>query len=257
MMTLLSIVALASTADYLQPSSLLVFVITALLDLSAVAIAIWTLWTTIWLHLGGQLRRAFQLISIGAFAFALSHLVDSMLQLLNLDYALLIHQGAVLTAILFFVPGLAGLTEFLPDSARQKNEPTLQLWPLAVGLVIIVGALSFILYGIEPLAEAWAFVGLDSGLVLLSGVCLALVVRTHLGGAVGRSLWLALLGLLIFSLAHPLQAWFYEETTIAPSLLGMVHRLIVIPAFFLFAFSLTNVARSVKFSPAVEIHAIA
>lgn len=248
MMTLLSLVSSALTASDHQPPPPLAIEITALLDLTAVAIAIWTLWTTVWLHLGGQLQRAFRLISFGGFAFALSHLLDSILQLLDLDYALLIHQGAVLTAILFFVPGLAGLTESLPASARQKNEPTLQLWPLAVGLVVVVGALSFILYGVDPLAEAWAFVGLDSGLILLSGVCLVLVIRARLGGAVGRSLWLAMLGLLIFSLAHPLQVWFYEETTIAPSLLGIVHRLIVIPAFFLFAFSLTNVARSVKFT---------
>src|SRR5579885_566052 len=179
MMTLLSIASLAA-ADYHQPLSLPAVVITALLDLSAVAIAIWTLWTTIWFHLGGQLQRAFRLISFGAFAFALSHLLDTILQLLNLDYALLIHQGAVLIAILCFVPGLAGLTESLPTSARQNSETTLQLWPLAVGLVVIVGALSFILYGVEPLAEAWAFVGLDSGLVLLSGICLALVIRAHL-----------------------------------------------------------------------------
>ena len=238
MMTLLSIASLAA-ADSHQPPSLLAVVITALLDLSAVAIAIWTLGTTVWLHLGGQLQRAFRLISFGSFAFALSHLLDTILQLLNLDYALLIHQGAVLTAILCFVPGLAGLTESLPTSARQKNEPALQLWPLAVGLVVIVGTLSFSLYGVESLAEALAFAGLDSGLILLSGICLALV------------------GLLIFSVAHPLQVWFYEETTIAPSLLGIVHRLFVIPAFFLFAFSLTNVARSVKFSPAVEIHLVA
>jgi hypothetical protein len=257
MMTLLSMVSSAFTASDQQPYPPLAIEITSLLDLAAVAIAIWTLWTTVWLHLGGQLQRAFRLISFGAFAFALSHLLDTILQLLGLDYALLIHQGAVLTAILFFVPGLAGLTESLPSSARQKRETTLQPWPLAVGLVIIVGALSFILYGIGPLAEAWAFVGLDSGLILLSGVCLALVIRARLGGAIGHSLWLALLGLLIFSLAHPLQVWFYEETTIAPSLLGIVHRLIVIPAFFLFAFSLTNVARSVKFSPTVEIHPIA
>lgn len=246
-MTLLSLIFAETTGQY-QPPSPLAIEITALLDLLAVAIAIWTLWTTVWLHLGGQLQRAFQLISFGGFAFALSHLLDSILQLLDIDYALLIHQGAVLIAILCFVPGLAGLTESLPAYTRQKKEPALRLWPLAAGLVIIVGALSFILYGVGPLAEAWAFIGLDSGLVLLSGVCLGLVIRARLGGAVGRSLWVALLGLLIFSLAHPLQVWFYEETTIAPSLLGIIHRLIVIPAFFLFAFSITNVARSVKFT---------
>lgn len=246
-MMLPSIVAFISAADSYQPPAPLAIEITALLDLTGVAIAIWTLWTTIWLRLGGQLHRAFRFISFGGFAFALSHLLDSILQLLNLDYALLIHQGAVLTAILCFVPGLAGLTGSLPTT-RQRETPSPQLWPLAVGLVVIVGALSFILYGLGPLAEAWVFVGLDSSLVLLSGVCLALVVRAHLGGAIGRSLWLALLGLVIFSLAHPLQAWFYEETTIAPSLLGIVHRLIVIPAFFLFAFSITSVARSVKFT---------
>ena len=246
-MTLLLIASFVAPAGSYQPPSPLAIEINALLDLTGVAIAIWTLWTTIWLRLGGQLHRAFRFISFGAFAFALSHLLDSILQLLNLDYALLIHQGAVLTAILCFVPGLAGLTDSLPTT-RQRSTPSLQLWPLAVGLVVIVGALSFILYGVGPLAEAWAFVGLDSGLVLLSGVCLALVIRARLGGAVGRSLWLALLGLVIFSLAHPLQAWLYEETTIAPSLLGIVHRLIVIPAFFLFAFSITSVARSVKFT---------
>ena len=248
MMTLLSIVSSAAGAGYNRPESPLAIEITALLDLTGVAIAIWTLWTTTWLRLGGQLQRAFRFISFGAFAFAFSHLIDSILQLLNLDYALLIHQGAVLTAILFFVPGLAGLTNSLPAYGRQKDKPSLQVWPLIIGLVVVVGALSFILYGVGPLAEAWAFIGLDSGLILLSGVCLALVIRARLGGAVGHSLWLALLGLVIFSLAHPLQVWFYEETTIAPSLLGIVHRLIVIPAFFLFAFSITNVARSVKFT---------
>lgn len=218
----------------------------SLLDLAGLAIAIWTLWSSLWLRLGGQLQRAFQLISLGALAFACSHLLDSILQLLGLDSALLIHQGAVLTSMLLFMSGLANLADALPTLNGKQDNNAPRLWPLAVGLAVVIGSLCFILYGLGPLSETLAFIGLECGLILLSITCLALVTRARLGGTVGRSLWQAVLGLLLFSLAHPVQVWFYEETSYAPELLGIIHRLIVIPAFFFFAWSITGVARGLK-----------
>lgn len=246
MRTLLSAVSLVLASGAYQPPAPATIEIDGLLDLAGLAIAIWTFWSAIGLRLGGQFLRAFQLISVGALAFALSHLLDSILQLLDVHMAILIHQGAVLIAMLFFVSGIASLADTLPTLGDKQQETSLRLWPLAVGLVIIIGALSFILYGIGPLAETWAFFGLDGSLTLLSAICLVLVIRAHLGGVIGRSLWQALLGLLLFSLAHPFQAWFYEETTYNVFQLAIMHRLVVIPAFLLFAFSITSVARHIR-----------
>ncbi len=225
-----------------------------LLDLVGLTIAIWTLWSSLWLPLGGNLLRAFRLISVGAFAFAFSHLLDTLLenlQLISLETAIIIHHGTVLTAMLLFVPGLASLADALPRLAAPLPAATsFRLWPLAVGLALIIGALSFILYGFSFEAEFWAFVGLDGSLLLLSGVCAFLVWRARLGGPVGTSLWFALLGLFIFSLAHPLQAWLYEQTNYTPGTLGVLHRAVVIPAFCLFAISLTNLGQKLSRSKA-------
>ena len=81
------------------------------------------------------------------------------------------------------------------------------------------------------LAETVAFFVLDGSLLLLAGISLIFIVRAQLGGAIGHSLWLALLGLLLFSLAHPVQVWFYATTNCPSDLLGAVHRLTVMPAF--------------------------
>lgn len=231
--------------------SLSTITITALLDFAGLSIAIWTAWSSIWLQRGGYVLRAFRFISVGSLAFALSHLIDTILQLLNIDAATLIHQGAVLVAILCFLPGLASLADAVP-SFHTANAPIrpIKFWPLVAGLIICISAFCFIFYGIGILAETATFIALDGSLVLLSALCMALVVRAQLGGAIGRSLWLSLFGLMLFSLAHPVQAWFYEQTNYAPDLLGIVHRLIVIPTFFLFAISITNAARALNQSVA-------
>ena len=110
--------------------------------------------------------------------------------------------------------------------------------------------LSFIFYGLGILAEVATFFVLDGSLLMLAALCLALVARARPGGAIGHSLWLAIFGLVLFSLAHPVQAWFYEQTNYAPDLLGIVHRLIIIPAFFLFAISITYAAHALNQSGA-------
>lgn len=222
--------------------------ISALLDFAGLAAAIWTVWSSIWFLPGGSLSRAFRLISIGSLAFALSHVVDTLLQLLDVDAATLIHQGFVLISVLFFLPGLASLADALPafSTAPGEHLPSLKLWPLVIILTVSSSAFSFILNGIGVLAESVAFILLDGSLLILVCTCVALVVRARLGGPIGRSLWLALLGLVLFSLAHPVQVWFYEQTNYAPDLLGIVHRLIVIPAFFLFALSISSAAHSLN-----------
>ncbi|HLW02319.1 MAG TPA: hypothetical protein VKT82_26925 [Ktedonobacterales bacterium] len=232
--------------------SLSTIIITALLDFAGLAIAIWTVWSSIWLQRGGHLLHAFRFISLGSLALALSHLLDTILQMLNIDAATLIHQGAVLLAVLLFLPGLANLTDALPafDPTKSEQLPRVKLWPLVTVLIIIISALSFIFYGLGLLAEVAAFFMLDGSLLILAALCLALVVRARLGGAIGHSLWLAVFGLILFSLAHPVQAWFYEQTDYAPDLLGIVHRLIVIPAFFLFAISITYAANALHQSVA-------
>jgi len=53
-----------------QSASLPAMQLAGALDLVGLAAAIWTLWSSIWLPLGGSLQRAFRLISFGALAFA-------------------------------------------------------------------------------------------------------------------------------------------------------------------------------------------
>lgn len=245
---------LAQATEVGKGSSLLDLELAGLLDLAGLAIAIWTMWSSLWLPLGGNLLRAFRLIAVGAFAFAFSHLLDTLLQnlqLTSLAAATVIHHGAVLAAMLLFVPGLASLADALPRLASPLPDATsFRLWPLAVGLALTIGALSFILYGFNPEAEFWAFIGLDGSLILLSGVCAFLVLRARLGGPIGASLWFALLGLLIFGLAHPLQAWLYEQTNYTAGVLAVLHRAVVIPAFCLFAISITNLGQKLSRSKA-------
>jgi hypothetical protein len=233
--------------DSILGNPFLSFQIAGALDLAGLLVAIWTLWSTISLTLGGKLLRAFRLISMGALAFALSHLLDSLLQatkILSLEPATFLHQGIVVIAMFLFVMGLAGLTDDLPGmNAPRYGGMSLRLWPMAVGLALGIGALSFIVYGFDLIAETWAFIWLGISLVLLLVICLILVLRARLGGAIGHSLWLAMLGLFIFGMGHPVQIWFYLNTTYAPGTLAVLHRLVVIPAFFLFAISITRLGR--------------
>jgi hypothetical protein len=113
---------------------------------------------------------------------------------------------------------------------------------MAIGFITGIVSLSFIVYGVAPEAEAVAFAGVNACLIVMAGVCCVLLVRARIRGAVGSSLWLALLGVVIFSLAHPLQAWMVLQPGL-PDYNEVFHRLLVMPAFFLFALSLTHLAR--------------
>lgn len=241
----LTIPALAE-APNLVFSALTAFQITSLIDLAGFLVAIWAFWSTSSLLLGGNLRRAFRFISWGILAFAASHLFESLtrgLQILAGGSDVLVTQGAVLASMLLFIPGLAVLADAIPTfRSYQQPKVQLQMLPLAVGLAIIIGLLSFILYGFSPEAEIIALLGLDGSLILIAIVCVILLMRARIGGLIGRSLWLAMLGLLLFSLAHPLQAWLYETTTLSADTLAVLHRLIAGPAFILFALSISQVA---------------
>jgi hypothetical protein len=241
----------------LSPGSLLsdpliTFQIAGVLDLAGLLAAIWMVWSTVSLNLGGKLLLAFRFMSLGALAFALSHLLDTLLQAskaLTPEIATFLHQGVVTIAIFLFVAGLANLAGDLPGlGASGKVASTLRLWPFVLGLALCSSAFSFIVYGFSLVAEGWAFIWLEIGLIVMLGVCVLQVLRARLGGAIGRSLWLAILGLLIFGMAHPVQVWFYLNTTYAPGTLSVLHRLVVIPAFFLFAISITRLGQKVDHS---------
>ncbi len=236
-------------------TSLLPFELSGALDLAGLAMATWTLWVFLSLPLQGVLRRAYRFISIAALAFAFSHVLDSLVQALGLlpvQGAVLLHQGAVLISMLLFVPGLASLAESFSLVSPTAQKLSSRLWPLAIGFIAGIVSLSFIIYGVAPEAEAVAFAGVNACLIVLAGVCCVLLVRARIRGAVGSSLWLALLGVVIFSLAHPLQAW----TVLQPGLSDyneVFHRLLVIPAFFLFALSLTHLARRLSQNAAQNV----
>ncbi len=223
------------------------FEIAGALDLAGLLVAMWTLWSTVQLTLGGKLLRAFRFMTIGSLAFALSHLADTLLQAskaLNPEAATFLHQGVVSMSIFLFVAGLASLTDDLPTlGARRQIPSSLRLWPLVVGGALCLSALSFILYGFSLVAEVWAFLWVDVGLVIMLGVCLLLALRARLGGSIGHALWLAMLGLFFFGMAHPVQIWFYLNTPLPPGTLAIVHRLVVIPAFSLFAISMTRLGQ--------------
>jgi hypothetical protein len=225
------------------------------LDLLGLAAGIWVVWSTLSLPIGGNFQRAFRLIGLGSLAFAISHLIDSLVSdthLLSSEQLVLLMQGMVLISLLFFVPGLAGLADTLPLLSHRQLVPLPRFWPFAVALVIIIGMFSFILYGVSPEAETVAFVGLDGSIIIITGLCMLLLLRARIGGAIGYSLWLVLLGLLVFSLAHPLQAWLYLETNLPSSTLAVLHRLIVMPALLLFALSVTRLSRKLSTSLYIE-----
>jgi hypothetical protein len=226
------------------------------LDLVGLAVGIWTVWSSISLPLGGKLQRAFRLIGLGALAFAFSHLLDTLiagLRLLSNDQGFLLTQGTVLISMLLFVSGVAGLADVvptLPSAGRVARFP--RFWPLAVTAVMMIGAFSFILYGLSPEAEVIALFGLDGGITVLAVLCLILLARSRIGGMIGRFLWLAMAGLLIFSLAHPLQAWLYNRSSLPGNTLAILHRLIVMPSLLIFAYSITRLARKLSVNLYIE-----
>ena len=225
------------------------FQIAGVLDLAGLLAAIWMIWSTISLTLGGRLLLAFRFMAVGAFAFAFSHLIDTLLQaskVLDVEAATFLHQGVVSIAIFLFVAGLANLADDLPVlGASRQMTSSLRLWPLVVGAATCISALSFVLYGFSLVAEGWAFIWIDMSLIILLGVCLVLALRARLGGTIGRSLWLAMLALFIFGMAHPVQVWFYLNTDFTPGTLAVLHRLVVIPAFILFAISIARLGQQV------------
>jgi hypothetical protein len=234
-----------------ESSDLIALQIAGALDLAGLAVSIWALWTAISLPLGGKLQRAFRLIGVGAVAFAASHLLDLLLaglQALPGNAGFVVTQGTVLASMLVFVPGLAGLADVLPTlPAARGRAPFPRIWPLGIALTIGIGALCFIVYGLTPAGEIFTLVGLDGGLLLTAVLCVFLLLRARIGGVIGRSLWLALGGLLVFSLAHPLQIWLVEESTLPATTLAVLHRLIVMPALILFALSISRVARALSY----------
>ncbi len=220
--------------------------ISGLLDLAGLATAIWTLWTLLSLPPGGQLKRSYRCIAWGILAFAASHLLESFFQgtqVLGGEQAYMLMQATVPASILFFVWGLVGISEALPGfSSNDQGSPLAFIWLLVVSIVIAIGAFSFIFYGFSTQAEVVALIGLESSLLILTGLCVFLLIRARLRGAIGRSLWLAMLGLLLFSLAHPLEIWLIEGTRLSGDLIAVLHRVIVMPALILFAISITRLA---------------
>lgn len=226
--------------------------VAGVLDLMGLAVGIWAVWSSITLPLDGKLQHAFRLIGFGALAFAVSHVIDSLvgdLRLLSSEQTLLLTQGTVLISMLFFIPGLASLADVLPTlSLARRLAPIPHFWPLGIVLSLTMVAFSFILFGISPEAEAVAFIALDSIIVIIAGLCIVLLLRTRIGGVIGRSLWLAMVGLLVFSLAHPLQVWLVNASGLPDTTLAIIHRLIVMPSLMLFALSLTGLARKLSVS---------
>jgi hypothetical protein len=224
------------------------FFIEAVLDLLGVIAAIWTLWVFVWLPLKGIALSAFRLITLGGIMFALLHVLDTIFQvwsILSKGLPTLIHFGLVLVALVFFVLGLARLADAVSAWQLPQEELPAQRWRLlVVGLAIVAGALSFIIYGFSLLAVFWADVVMDAGIVLLACACAVQVWRAQLGGAIGGALWLALAGLLTFSLAHPVQTWLAVAQLTPPALGPLLHRLVVIPAFLLFSASITRLSHA-------------
>jgi hypothetical protein len=219
------------------------------LDLVGLAAGIWTVWSSISLPLGGNLQRAFRLIGCGALAFACSHIIDTFIMDLHMvsdEQGLLIMQSTVLLSMLCFVPGLASLADVLPTLPGAHPVSMPRFWPLVVTTVIVMSAFSFILYGISPEAEIVALIGLDGSISIMACMCVILMLRARIGGMIGRYLWLSMLALLIFSLAHPAQVWMYDLAGLPESLLPIVHRLVVMPALLLFAFSVTSLSRKLN-----------
>jgi|SRR5579859_2551568 len=224
------------------------FVWESLLDLVGMIAAIWAVWSLAWLDMQGTLRGAFRLIAFGGLIFAFLHVQDSILRLgqfLSGSWIGLIHLGLVLLATVFFVLGLARLADSVTRwQAPASSLPSSGWWSLAVGIALSLGLLSFIAYGASPPALLWASLGLDAALVLLVGVCTVQVLRARLGGALGSALWMALIGLLIFTLDHLFQMWLSGAHIVSPALSPIIHRIVVIPAFLLFSASIDRLSRA-------------
>ncbi len=226
------------------------FEIINLLDLISLSVAIWTIWTAFSLPLGGALQRAFRLIAFGSLAFAFSHILDALVQelgFLSTETATLCHQGGVLISIMLFVFGISRLADTIPTLTSDQNQTSSGLlWSLAVGLILVVAAFSFIVYGLSLESAAISFIGISGCLIFMVVICFVLLLRARIGGAIGRALWLAFLGLLLFSLAHPLQSWALFQNPSTPTTNAIIHRLVVVPAFLIFALSLASLARTLS-----------
>lgn len=230
------------------PDSNTLFLWEALLDLLGVIAAIWTLWIFAWLPLKGIAMSAFRLIAVGGLIFALLHVLDTLFSVwtvLPSGLPFLIHWGLVLVSLVYFVFGLARLADAVSVlQFPQDQSPAQRWWPMAVGLSLFLLALSFIIYGFKLETVFWALMALNVGIIVLALACAFQVWRAHLGGALGGALYLALLGLLIFSLAHPAQTWFSLANIVSPELTPLLHRLAVIPAFLLFSASIARLSRA-------------
>lgn len=250
MLHVYSLSALLAEAIWYPHAAFSSLEISGILDLAGMAVAIWTLWTSLSLPLGGQLKHAYRCIAWGTLSFATSHLLESFFQgtqILSSEQAYMLMQATVPASILFFVWGLAGIGEALPGfSSDDQRNPFVLVWSLALNSVIAIGAFSFIFYGFSKQAEVVILIGLEGALLILTGLCVFLLIRARLRGAIGRSLWLAMAGLLIFSLAHPLEIWLIEATNISSDLLTILHRVIVMPALILFAVSITRLAHQLN-----------
>jgi hypothetical protein len=230
------------------PDANTLFLWEAVLDIVGVVAAIWTLWIFAWLPLKGIAMSAFRLIAVGGLIFALLHVLDTLFDewhILPKGLPSLIHFGLVLVSLVAFVLGLARLADAVTTwQLPEKSSPTARWWPLAITLALILLATSFIIYGFSLLAVAWASYAIDAGIIILSITCAFQVWRARLGGAVGSALYLALIGLLIFSLAHPAQTWLASLGIVSGPIVGLLHRLVVIPAFLLFSTSIARLSRA-------------
>lgn len=220
----------------------------AFLDLLGVVAAIWTLWVFAWLPLKGIAMSAFRLIAVGGLIFALLHVLDTLFmvwKILPAGLPLLIHFGLVLVAMIYFLFGLARLADAVSVwQAPEGQMPRQQWWPLAVTVALILLALSFIIYGFKLEELFWATLAIDAGIVVLALTCMVQVWRARLGGVVGGALYLALVGLLILSLAHPAQTFLSSAQIVSGPVAPLLHRLAVIPGFLLFIASIGRLSRA-------------
>ena len=249
MLTLFALSTISTASIWSPLSAFTSLEISGILDLIGLAVALWALWASLALPVGGQCKRSYRYIAWGTLGFATAYLLDTFIQgtqMLSASESVVLTQAAVLASMLLFVWGLMGMAEVLPTFSQQRRGYFDLIWLLAVDVTIAAGALSFIFSGFSPEALLVALVGLDAGLLILAGLCVALLTRARLGGIIGRSLWLAMLGLLLFSLAHPLNIWLIEQTNLSGNLLAILHRVIVIPALMLFALSITRLARQLN-----------
>ena len=239
---------LLTPAATTTPDANTLFLWEAFLDMAGVIAAIWTLWIFAWLPLKGIAMSAFRLIAVGGVIFALLHVLDTLFsvwKILPSGLPSLFHWGLVLVSLVYFVFGLARLADAVSEwQQSQEQTPRQAWWPLAVGLSLILLAVSFIIYGFQIETVYWAVMALNVGIVVLSFTCAVQVWRAHLGGAVGGALYLALLGLLIFSLAHPAQTIIIQTDVVSGPIVPLLHRLAVIPAFLLFSASIARLSHA-------------